>query len=322
MTMPMSVHCILPGGTRAGLLVVTLAGCGPQLIPSSNDGGGDGTTTSEASGDTTATPPPATSTSGTGDTSPSSPTPATDDTTGFGESGADDASFLTPFDMGESSVECDPFTQDCPPGQKCTFTGEGSSWDGLSCVPLADEPANPGEPCTMEDSPVSGLDNCRLGAMCWDVDIDTLEGSCIDLCTGSYENPTCDDPQSACAISGSGLALCLPTCNPLQLDDCPEGRACFPSNDRWNCFPDASDGDGAYGDPCEYINACDSGLVCLGVEATPDCQGSIGCCTEVCDLEDPQCMDTEIGVTCTPWWGDEEAPPGFENVGVCALPED
>jgi hypothetical protein len=84
---------------------------------------------------------------------------------------------------------------------------------------------------------------------------------------------------------------------------------------------------GAYGDPCEFINVCDPGLICLDAATVPPgqpCEGAAGCCTEICDLSDPagdmQCAGAAEGQTCQPWYEEDSAPIGFEDVGVCALP--
>lgn len=66
----------------------------------------------------------------------------------------------------------------CDPKLKCVAyaDGGGSSWNALRCVPIARNPDQPGEPCTVVESNVSGIDSCDQGAMCWDVDNNTLEG--------------------------------------------------------------------------------------------------------------------------------------------------
>jgi len=81
---------------------------------------------------------------------------------------------------------------------------------------------------------------------------------------------------------------------------------------------------GAYGDPCEYINACDPGLICIGAAAFADCASGNGCCTEICDTTsdegDAQCTGAPQGQTCQSWYEEGAAPPGYEDVGACALP--
>jgi hypothetical protein len=193
-------------------------------------------------------------------------------------------------------------------------------------VPIDSEPGQPGDPCTVEGSGVSGLDDCDIGAMCWDVDPETNMGTCVGFCGGSDTDPTCEDPDTTCVIANNGvLILCLQVCDPL-LQECPEGQACYPVNTDFACAPDASGPDlGAYGDPCEYINACDPGLFCGDAAIVPDCAGASGCCSEFCDIEDPQgaaqCSGAGGGQDCTPWYAEGDAPPGFEQVGACSIPQ-
>ena len=112
-------------------------------------------------------------------------------------------------------------------------------------------------------------------------------------------------------------------CEPLA-QDCPRGQGCFPVDRGWVCAPDASGSSGQYGDTCEFINVCDPGLVCIASWAVPGCEGALGCCSEICDLNDPagdgQCSGASAGQVCLQWYPDGAAPAGYENVGICAIP--
>ncbi|MEM7152266.1 MAG: hypothetical protein AAF799_05455 [Myxococcota bacterium] len=293
------------------LALVAMTACGPDLVPTRSD---DGTTTTDASSSSGAPRPSSTSTS----TADSTSTPTTE-ATGLDEPGV---SFVDDADIG-INLGCDPYVQDCPPGQKCAWWANdgGGAWNDTRCVPVVDDPAARGEPCTVVESGTSGLDDCEFGAMCWDIDPETLEGYCVEQCSGSEQWPACEDPETTCSIAGDGLALCLPNCNPLHPDDCAEDQGCYPINEDWRCAPDASGKMGAYGDPCEFTNVCSPGLICGHPSFVPDCDSSVGCCTEVCDLDEPECSNMELGVGCTPWWTDSStAPVGYDDVGVCALP--
>jgi len=126
-------------------------------------------------------------------------------------------------------------------------------------VPVVDDPAGIDEPCHVEDSVFSGLDDCALGAICLHVDDETLTGICTPLCTGSASNPVCEDPTRYCPAHTDGAVIfCVPLCNPLALD-CPDGQVCVPDSDAWTCVPDASGAAGGYGDPCASVDACDPG---------------------------------------------------------------
>ena len=151
------------------------------------------------------------------------------------------------------------------------------------------------------------------------MNLETLEGTCHALCTGSEENPYCEDPNSICNISGDGgLPICLPRCNPIA-QDCNEGLACYWVGNDFQCVLDASGDEGAAGDPCEFINVCDPGTFCAIADLVPDCQGAAGCCSPFCALDDPMppCLPGQI---CTPYFDEGNAPRGLEQVGYCALP--
>jgi hypothetical protein len=250
---------------------------------------------------------------------------ATGEESGGGSTGV---MFLVEPDGGGISFECDLFAQDCPEGEKCMPWGnDGGTWNATRCSPIADNPGQPGDECLVEGSGTSGIDDCDIGVMCWDVDPKTNMGSCVAMCTGDESAPICEDPDTTCSIANEGaIVLCLPVCDPL-LQDCPEGQACYPVAEDWVCGPDASGELGVYGDPCEFINVCDPGLICLGAAAVPAgeaCEGSTGCCSEVCDLTDPagdmQCTGALGGQLCTAWYEEGSAPPGYEDVGACSLP--
>lgn len=233
--------------------------------------------------------------------------------------------FITDPDGGGVSIECSVWDQDCAEGEKCApwANDGGAAWNATRCVPVDANPAQPGDPCSVEGSGVSGIDTCDVSSMCWDVDGETNEGTCIAFCTGSENAPVCDDPTTSCSIANDGvLTLCLPTCDPLT-QNCAEGQACYPIDNSFVCAPDASGEDqGADNDPCEFINACDMGNICVNPAIVQGCPaGSGGCCQNVCDLSaDPADQGCDTMETCEPWFEEGMVTPGFEDVGVCALP--
>ncbi len=236
---------------------------------------------------------------------------------------ADDAAqgggFIPAPDGGGVQIECDLWSQDCPAGQKCNpFASDGgNSWNATGCFPLDPNPVEIGEPCTAEGG-VSGIDNCAFGAMCFDVDLRTNEGTCVELCQCNAANPGCATPGTSCAISNDGvLPLCLPLCNPLDPNACPDGHGCVPSLDYFHCVPDASSTGGAAGDPCESVNACDAGLYCAPPEAVPGCEVSTGCCSSLCtNADDSACLP---GQACVDWYVDGRGPDEcLTHVGACA----
>ena len=214
---------------------------------------------------------------------------------------------------GGTAYECNPYTQDCPADQKCTFWGSdgGLAWNANRCSPLAAEPAAVGDACTVEGSATSGLDDCERGAMCWNVDPDTGEGTCVALLAGSGEHPVCVDPFDTPVLS-STLGLCLAACRPLH-DDCPVGQGCYPTGNSLSCMPDVSADGGNAGDGCEFVNVCSAGLACVSPDDVPGCDAA-GCCAPYCDTTRPVCPD---GLTCQPWSDDTTLLPGGENLGIC-----
>lgn len=213
---------------------------------------------------------------------------------------------------------CDTFKQDCAPGQKCTPYSEGSFyWDAVKCVPVTGDRAA-GESCTVEGDQYSGIDDCAAGTLCWNVD-DANHGTCLALCTGCIDAPTCADPvHSVCVTADSGTVNpCFSTCEPL-IQDCPDGNLCIPSNDSYLCVFDASGDNGALFAPCEFVNACDEGLACVGPGSASECdQGATGCCLPMCSLADGGRSCPGVGQVCLPIY--DPPPESYEDVGYCSL---
>lgn len=305
------------GAWWRGLLAITpcglLGGCGPGMVGNHQGSGLDETGSVETETVESG------SSSAANDTS-AAETVAESDGSGTGEGGI---GFINEPDGGSMEWECSLWDQNCPQGEKCNIYANdgGSSWNATKCVPIVDDPDEVGEPCTVEGSGVSGLDSCVLGSVCWDVDPETNTGTCISFCIGSETNPTCPDPSQLC--SGRDFMLCLPLCCPLE-QDCADGQGCYPINDEFTCAPDASGDAGAFGDGCEFLNVCDPGLFCANADTVPNCHGSLGCCSEFCDLTNPNasagCLGASGGQECVPWYQEGQAPPGFEHTGVCAIP--
>ncbi len=299
------------------------------------DANDDGTTGANSgdeggsSGDDSGTPTSETASGSTGSDSNTTDPTETETSADTTESDTDPnptgIGFITDPDGGGVSIECSVWDQDCDEGEKCSAWANdgGNSWNATKCVPLSGTPAQAGDPCTVEGSGVSGVDTCDVSSMCWDVDPQTNEGTCVAFCTGSENAPVCNDPTASCSIANEGvLILCLPSCDPL-IQNCAEGQACYPIDNAFVCAPDASgEEQGADNDACEFLNACDAGNICVNPEIVDGCpSGSNGCCQNVCDLTatpaDQGCAGSE---TCTPWFEEGSVPPGYEDVGVCALP--
>jgi Ca-activated chloride channel family protein len=161
-----------------------------------------------------------------------------------GNGGWDDGGgFLQDPDGGGVSVECDGWAQDCPAGEKCMpWANDGKmAWNATKCSPLAPDAAMPGEACTVEGSPYSGVDDCDITGMCWEPD-ESLAGTCIAFCAGSEANPSCP-PESWCFIGYEGVVhVCLPDalcgadgvcrCMCPSDPDCVEDGRCEPAADE------------------------------------------------------------------------------------------
>ncbi|MEM6293577.1 MAG: hypothetical protein AAGA54_20050 [Myxococcota bacterium] len=263
-------------------------------------------------GDTeSAAPQPTTTTSG------SLPAPSTGDLT----SSADDATtngassdsvgtgcdFLCRPDVPPIEP-CDAWNDDCPRGEKCTFRIEsgGDTW----CVPLDPDPLAHGAPCTPQ---AFGLDDCDAGSICQQVDGEA-PGVCVPFCVGTPRSPTCEDSTASCFVTGGGVALCIPPCDPLDPLACPEGLACRDSVDGMICLLDESRRGGGLFESCAASTECDPGLRCEASENLSLCPANSACCTPYCDLMDPQCPD---GTSCQPLPSKDPPPPGVENFGSC-----
>lgn len=228
--------------------------------------------------------------------------------------------FIQEPDGGGTGIECDVWNQDCPERKKCTLWANdgGNSWNATRCAPVVDPADKVGEPCSVMGNPMDGLDTCEDGSFCWDPDPDTMIGRCVAFCVGSPDSPTCADPDHICNVFKNGGSMCLERCNPL-VQDCPVGCACYQTAaEEFQCMLDASGDEGAYGDPCEFVNVCDAGLFCAAPYNVPDC-ASAGCCDPFCDLTNPSCPDPQQ--ECLPWYSEDYPAPLEEltDVGFCGI---
>ncbi|MGH1341936.1 MAG: ribulose phosphate epimerase [Nannocystales bacterium] len=247
------------------------------------------------------------------DTADTADTADTEDTVGF----------IEEPDGGGVAVECDVWTDDCPKGEKCMpwANDGGNSWNATRCSPIDANPGQVGDTCTVEGSGVSGVDSCDARSMCYYVDSEVGEGICVGFCEGTQAAPTCDTGSICTIVNGGVLTLCRPECDPL-LQDCEGSAACLPASgaEGFTCIVDASGEDaGGFGDPCEFVNACDPGLFCAAADGVPDCAGATGCCSEFCELEGAE-ECTSPSQECVSWFEEGAVPPGLESVGACLIP--
>jgi hypothetical protein len=236
---------------------------------------------------------------------------------GDGDPGMTTTATSSPFvpmtDFGPTAAACDPWTQDCPEGEKCVaYASAGGTWDSNKCVQVTGS-GTEGEPC-MYAGAVESTDDCNADTWCWNVNMDGV-GTCTPFCEGTPDDPLCD-PGNGCSIANNGsINLCLQQCDPL-LQDCEGENICF-YDFSGNFVCAFGVGDIPANESCGFINDCAAGNVCLGAETLPACNGA-SCCVAFCDLSDPTCETG--GTECTAFFEEGTAPPGYESVGVCIIP--
>jgi hypothetical protein len=128
---------------------------------------------------------------------------------------------------------CHPYAEQCAPGEKCTYGGNGE-WGDPICVPLVRDPSEVGEPCTRGEA-YDGLDSCTIDAFCWNVDIRTGLGTCVSFCAPSDAGPVCEGG-SPC-VEVDVMPLCLEPCEPGG-DACAPGNTCTDVEGTLVCLPD------------------------------------------------------------------------------------
>ena len=303
-------------------------GCGPQIMldDASTSGAGNDETTSGVSTSGAGVPPSPGTTLPPMTTSPPPPSTTTSppDPTGL-DDGATTCNFLADcIDNNWDVFECDTWAQDCPGGEKCMpwANDGGPHWNATRCSPVAPDAGQAGDPCIMEGSQLSGVDDCDIGHFCAWTDASNV-GTCVPLCGGNEANPLCTDPDDACVIDYQGtITLCLPRCD-LLLQDCPAGQgACWVQVQSPDLVPTcgiAAPTLAPAGEACEYDWDCMPGTLCHPADqlATP-CTGA-SCCTPVCDafLPPDNCAP---GEACIPVIPEGTSPGGPYPEGYCALP--
>ncbi len=305
---------------HVAVLAVLLTACGDKSNPiASSDTmtspGSDSATGDESTGNPSVTTGPGPMTMTTLP-NPSDPTTTGPDPTGSEE---DTNNFIQLPDGGDGG-ECDAKVQDCPEGEKCTAVTPGlpEPWGINKCVPVMGD-GQVGDPCDVMDGKYTGLDNCDVGLICLLTDDDGNGGACVEFCN---VNDVCPVTGAECVSYNSGsMPICLADCDPL-IQDCPEGQGCYNSaGDSFVCFKvSAMPGEGGPGDECSYINQCQKGSFCANTESVVGCNANGGCCTPYCPVSggDEPCQE---GEQCVPFFAMGQAKPGYEDVGICAIPE-
>jgi len=297
----------------SALLALSFA-CNPKASETESETGpgstsSDDPTTSSSSGSTGSTDP-------TGSSSSSSTSMGSSTSAGETETGC---SFIDCNTSGGTGA-CDPKSQDCPRGEKCTAVSpmEGQPWGINVCVPVAGE-GQVGDPCDIQGGKYTGLDNCGVGYICLLTDDEGFGGTCVEFCD---ENDLCPLSGAKCVTYNDGsLPICLSNCDPL-LQDCAMGQGCYPSGgDSFVCFKTSvGQGEGGQGSGCNYTNQCQPGLMCLGAASSAGCLDANGCCSPFCAISEGA-GPCQAGEQCVPYFAQGMAPPGYGDLGVCAIPD-
>jgi hypothetical protein len=215
---------------------VYLVGCPADDVGASSDTGSSASDDAlETSAATTEGGTTETTAGGTASATSTSAGTTDVDTTAADDSAGDTAACIAHFfDIGNPTW-CHSDAECCP-GTKCVPM-VGNYDFGTRCRPIARDPAAIGEPCTQQQGVLDGFDDCEAGAVCWQVDSMTSEGTCVALCDGS-----CRDAALSCHQFGGytgTFELCIPSCDPLA-PDCVEGWACTESSAGYGCFPEGT----------------------------------------------------------------------------------
>lgn len=280
----MSMHRLR---TLLGLISVLLAGC--SRPGSGGSGGAD-----EASSFATASGP-SSSTAASGASSTSGVSDP--GTTELGPCADEGAAPGGGFDLGPPPPSCDSFVQDCDPGFKCVPDRGAAT---RRCVPIVADPLADGAACTLSFEDVCGpLSWCRART--------EQEGTCVALCGGSWDAPTCADGL-ACTIDDERIvAYCDTPCDPFDASACGSWT-CQPTPQGFGCLPGGHNGAGGW---CVQHDSCVAGLACAELEESQGCCHA-RCCAPMCDASHP-CVDG----SCVPL---VPAVVGAPDFGYCAGP--
>lgn len=232
---------------------------------------------------------------------------------------SDEGVFVELPDGGGTNT-CDPASQDCPDGEKCTGYVVEQGYccvDANKCVPVTGS-KQVGDPCIR----TADNDDCDVGLFCMTkTSGSTGDGVCLAFCNAATQDCGEDGlPDAMCVSFNDGvLPLCQDDCDPL-LQDCDGGLGCYGVGAQGLVcsLPGYEDGLGNDGDMCYTIQSCKPGLQCAPTEVLDGCSAS-RCCSPFCDLtEADPCTAPEA---CVPYFELGTAPPGSENVGLCGIPE-
>lgn len=153
--------------------------------------------------------------------------------------------------------------------------------------------------------------------ICWDVDPNTLTGTCVGMCTGGPDDPDCAQPDHWCFSNGT-LSLCSPSAIPSLRTATPmDVRLPWPSVTILLLAGPQRDAGQVFSE-CGGLGTCDPGLSCELAEYALECDPMAShCCLPFCDLDDPNTCparprSASRGTTILP------TPPASTPTSACA----
>jgi hypothetical protein len=174
---------------------------------------------------------------------------------------------------------CDLVLQDCPAGTQCTTQSRAGGGYATACTAThAVQHIDRGYPCCRPSSPVD--DPCLPGLTCIGDPCtgDAGGGRCAPYCCSKDDTPCGASPEGFAGHCDEGVVdpagkllydVCeyAPPCKPLRLLPCPSGYACLVQDTSGGakCSQIFNGGGPAAteGQPCQYNNSCQDGLMCF-----------------------------------------------------------
>ncbi len=205
---------------------------------------------------------------------------------------------------------CDPLAPACALNERCApYLAEGTV--AFHCAPLHASPNNRDAACTVDTTTYAladYVDSCNAGLTCLGFDgTPNVTGRCQPLC-----NSGCAAAEVCITSVANDLSVCARPCNPLVLG-CASGFGCYPVAENFACLPTTSPG--PFRAACTTPQACSPGMACFPGAYVFGCTAD-ACCTPYCDMFFG--ASCPLGTDCLYWYDFGAAPPGLEDLGLCA----
>ena len=301
---------------------LSLTGCG-ESDSAGSDSSADDTSSGEATGNDTDADSGSATTTTTDSATTTTTDSATTTTDGTDTSASSTSMGFVNTDGGVMGGCVPGKADDCPEGEKCSAYVMEPGYccvDTNACAPIIGDKAW-GDECTR----TAMNDDCDNTLFCMTITSgSTGMGTCLQFC--EVANPTdCADkgmPSANCVSFNDGvLPLCEDPCDPLA-QDCGGDFGCYAVGTQgFTCtIPGYEDGLGNDADECYTVQSCKPGLVCTQGDAVSGCNADT-CCTQFCDTNQGNAECTDAMEVCEPYFEAGMELPGYENVGICAIPQ-